>query len=148
MPSSVRPPRRSLRMSAGSLVDVLRAHTREAFAWKQSVSVAVVALVAVGLGAAIPLASTATGNTVAESVASGSTIGGKVTWTATTSGTKPTAVKFSIDGNVKWAESTAPYQYNGDPSGLLDTTALTNGQHTFAAVAFYANGTTATATAT
>jgi hypothetical protein len=71
-----------------------------------------------------------------------------VTWTATTSGPTPTAVKFSIDGNVKWTESNAPYQYNGDPSGLLDTTALTNGQHTFAAVASYSNGTTATATAT
>ena len=87
-------------------------------------------------------------NGVAESIKSGSTLAGGVTWTATASGATPTVVKFSIDGSVKWDESSAPYQYNGDPTGVLDTTTLGNGSHTFGVVASYSDGTSSSASAT
>ena len=37
---------------------------------------------------------------------------------------------FSIDGVSKWTEHVTPYVFNGD-KGLLNTTTLSNGPHTF-----------------
>jgi hypothetical protein len=82
--------------------------------------------------------------TVSSSVANGSTLSGSVTWTATPSATT-TKVDFVVDGAVKWTDSAAPYQYNGDPSGVLNTTTLTNAGHTLAVAAYASDGRTATA---
>ena len=53
-----------------------------------------------------------------------------LTWTAAPSGTTVSSVDFLIDGTVKWTENITPYQFNGDPSGTLDTTTLSDGAHT------------------
>jgi Bacterial Ig domain len=73
------------------------------------------------------------------SIANGSTISGSVTWLANASGYGIVRVDFLVDGLKKWTEQQAPYQYNGDPSGTLDTTALANGGHTLVAVAYDSN---------
>jgi Tfp pilus assembly protein PilZ len=49
-----------------------------------------------------------------------------------------------IDGTVKWTENITPYLFNGDASGTLDTTTLSNGAHTLALQAHAADGRTAT----
>lgn len=82
---------------------------------------------------------------VATTVAEGATLSGKTTWTASPS-SAVSEVSFSIDGAKRWVERVTPYQYNGDPSGVLDTTTLANGSHTLTATAVAADGTTASAT--
>jgi Bacterial Ig domain len=77
--------------------------------------------------------------TLTNSIASGSTISGSVTWTVSASGLGIARVDFLIDGVKKWTEQTAPYQFNGDPSGVLDTTTLANGGHTLLAIAYDSN---------
>jgi Big-like domain-containing protein len=77
--------------------------------------------------------------TLANSIANGATISGAVQWTAAATGFGIVRVDFSIDGTKRWTEQQAPYQFNGDPSGLLDTTTLANGSHTLLAVAFNSN---------
>jgi hypothetical protein len=52
-------------------------------------------------------------------------------------------VAFSIDGTLKWTDSTAPYQFDGDPNGVLDTSTLSNGSHTLAVKAYAVTGRTA-----
>ena len=78
--------------------------------------------------------------TLTNSIANGSTISSSVTWTASASGFGVVRVDFLIDGAKKWTEQQAPYQFNGDPSGTLDTTTLANGSHTLLAVAYDSNG--------
>ena len=78
--------------------------------------------------------------TLTNSIATGSTISGSVTWLANASGYGIVRVDFLVDGLKKWTEQQAPYQYNGDPSGTLDTTTLANGSHSLVAVAYDSNG--------
>jgi hypothetical protein len=83
---------------------------------------------------------------VSSSIANGATLTGPVKWTATPSGTTVSSVDFLIDGTLKWTDNIAPYQFNGDPSGTLDTKTLTNGAHTLSVKAHASDGRTATAT--
>jgi Bacterial Ig domain len=78
--------------------------------------------------------------TLSNSIANGSTISGLVTWLANASGYGIVRVDFLVDGLNKWTERQAPYQYNGDPGGTLDTTTLTNAGHTLVAIAYDSNG--------
>ena len=66
------------------------------------------------------------------------TISGQIQWSVAVS-PQPYEVDFYIDG-VKQAtvENLAPYVFNGD-SGVLDTTKLSNGSHSFGEVAIYNN---------
>ncbi len=79
--------------------------------------------------------------------ANGQTLSGKVRWVASVTGPQPSKVTFSIDGSVKWTERYAPYVFNGDENGLLDTTALSDGPHTLSVVAYAVTGNTAVASA-
>ena len=81
---------------------------------------------------------------VTSSVADGSTLSGSLTWTATAKGAPIQKVDFAIDGTKRWTENFAPYQFNGDPTGVLDTTKLSNGTHTLTVVAYGTSGQTAT----
>jgi hypothetical protein len=83
--------------------------------------------------------------TVTSSIGSGSTLAGAVAWTASPAGTTVTRLEFQIDGTTRWTEQTAPYQYNGDPNGLLDTTTLSDGTHVVSVIAYAADGRTASA---
>jgi hypothetical protein len=61
------------------------------------------------------------------------------TWTATASVTVA-SVEFWVDGVRRWTEKSPPYQYNGDPSGLLDLSALSTGNHSLVVKAFTSDG--------
>ena len=52
---------------------------------------------------------------------------GSVTWSASAAGAQVSKVAFLIDDEPRWTESSAPYQFHGDPTGILDTTTLSNG---------------------
>jgi hypothetical protein len=83
------------------------------------------------------------GNTIATNAADGAVLSGSsVIWTATASGA-PVRVEFFIDGNHLWTEYIAPYQFNGDPSGTLDTTQLVDGSHQLTVRAVYFDNSTA-----
>jgi hypothetical protein len=77
--------------------------------------------------------------TVTNSIANGATLSGSVQWLANASGYGIVRVDFLVDGIKKWTEQQAPYQYNGDPSGVLDTTTLSNASHTLVAIAYDSN---------
>jgi hypothetical protein len=70
-----------------------------------------------------------------------------VIWTATATGS-PVRAEFLIDGALSWTELVSPYQFNGDPSGLLNTTTLTNSSHQLKVRAVYADNSTAEKTVT
>jgi len=77
--------------------------------------------------------------TMTSSLSDNTTISGKLTWTVAVT-PQPYEVDFYIDGvKDSHVELYAPYQYKGDPSGVLDTTLLSNGKHTFQEVAIYDN---------
>jgi hypothetical protein len=83
------------------------------------------------------------GNVITTNVAEGAVLSGSsVIWTATASGV-PVRVEFLIDGNHSWTEYVAPYQFNGDPSGTLDTTRLVDGSHQLTVRAIYFDNLTA-----
>ena len=82
--------------------------------------------------------------TTTSSVADRSTLSGSLTWTATAKGAPIQKVDFPIDGTTRWTENFAPYQFNGDTTGALDTTKLSDGTHTLTVVARAVNGRTAT----
>src|SRR6185437_15301726 len=67
------------------------------------------------------------------------TLSGQVTWKASSTGT-PNRLEFLIDGTSKWTDQAAPYQFGGDPAGKLDTTSLSNGQHTLMVRAYRDGG--------
>jgi hypothetical protein len=71
---------------------------------------------------------------LATSPGNGQTLAGTVIWQATVSGPTPSRVTFSIDGVVRWTQTTAPYSYNGN--GKLDTTALSSGSHNLKVTAY------------
>jgi Big-like domain-containing protein len=80
---------------------------------------------------------------VSSSIGKGATLAGPVTWTASPSGAKAAKIEFSIDGQLRWKESSAPYRFNGDPNGVLDTSTLSNGAHNLAVKAYAVDGRTA-----
>jgi hypothetical protein len=63
-----------------------------------------------------------------------------VQWIIASTGSGIARIDFLIDGTKRWTEQTAPYYYNGDPNGLLDTTTLSNATHTLLAVASDSSG--------
>ena len=84
-----------------------------------------------------------TANTVSTNIANNAVLSGSsVIWTATATGS-PVRVEFLIDGALSWTELASPYQFNGDPSGLLNTTTLTNSSHQLKVRAVYADNSTA-----
>ena len=70
-----------------------------------------------------------TTNTISTNIANGAVLSGSsVVWTAVASGV-PARVEFFIDGTLGTTEFNAPYQFNGDPAGVLNTRTLANGSH-------------------
>src|ERR1044071_168864 len=87
-------------------------------------------------------------NTVSMNIANNAILSGSsVIWTATPTGS-PARVEFLIDGLLSWTEFTSPYQFNGDPSGTLNTTTLSNASHQLKVRAVYADNSTAEKTVT
>jgi len=87
-------------------------------------------------------------NSISTNIADGAVLSGSsVVWTATPSGS-PVRVEFFIDGALLWTENNSPYQFNGDPSGTLNTTTLSNGPHQLKVRATYSDNTTAERTVT
>src|SRR5262245_32335760 len=81
-----------------------------------------------------------TTNTISTNIADGATLSGSsVIWTAVPSGV-PVRVEFFIDGKLGGTELYSPYQFNGDPSGVLNTKTLTNGSHQLKVRATYTDG--------
>jgi hypothetical protein len=78
----------------------------------------------------------------------GATVSGRTPFDATVSGATPTWVAMTVDGGAMWSEVSAPYQYNGETDGKFDTTTVSNGTHTFAATAHFADGTSAVSSVT
>jgi chitodextrinase len=75
---------------------------------------------------------------VTSSLTDKGTISGQVSWSITTS-PQPYKVDFFIDGvKSSTTELMPPFVYNGD-GGVLDTTQLANGPHTFGEVAVFDN---------
>ena len=88
------------------------------------------------------------GNTISTNIANGTILSGSsVVWTATPSGS-PVRVEFFIDGVFLWTENVSPYQFNGDPSGTLNTNTLSNGSHQLKVRAIYSDNSTAEQTVT
>ena len=83
--------------------------------------------------------------TIGSSIGNGATLSGSFTWTATPIGATVSAVDFRIDGAAIWSDHAAPYQFNGDPNGLLDSSTLAPGSHLLETVAVSTDGRTATA---
>ena len=61
-------------------------------------------------------------------IADGQNLSGKVQWKVTPSAAINFA-QFYIDGVLSQTVSSSPYEYNQSTTGLLDTGALTNGNH-------------------
>jgi hypothetical protein len=98
-------------------------------------------------GAPAPTPPPSTSFTVTSSITSGSIISGSLVWTATAS-ISVSKVQFYVDGALRWTENYAPYQFNGDPGGKLDTTVLLDGSHTLKVVGTAGDGSTAETTVT
>ena len=80
-----------------------------------------------------------TANTISTNIANGATLSGSsVIWTAVPTGV-PARVEFFIDGTLGTTEFHSPYQFNGDPSGVLNTKTLKNGSHQLKVRATYAD---------
>jgi len=87
-------------------------------------------------------------NTISTNISDGAIlIGSSVLWTGTPTGS-PFRVEFLIDSVLSWTEFLSPYQFNGDPAGVLNTTTLTNGSHQLKVRAVYGNNSTAERTIT
>ena len=83
--------------------------------------------------------STPTANTISTNIANGAVLSGSsVIWTAVPSGV-PVRIEFFIDGTLKGTEFYAPYQFNGDPAGTLNTKSLANGSYQLKVRATYAD---------
>jgi hypothetical protein len=81
--------------------------------------------------------------TVSTNISNGSILSGSsVKWTAVPSGI-PQRVEFFINDNLLGTELIAPYQFNGDPSGVLNTNMLANGSHQLKVRAVYPDSSTA-----
>jgi putative glycosyl hydrolase-like family 15 (GHL15) protein len=87
-----------------------------------------------------------TGFSVGSSITDGATLAGALVWDARPS--KPVSkVEFYVDGTLRWTEAFAPYLFNGDPDGLLDTSTLSDGSHVLKLVAMGTDGTRSEASA-
>jgi len=86
--------------------------------------------------------------TVRSSIGNGAALSGSVLWTATADGAIVSSVDFTIDGAIRWTEHIAPYRFNGDPSGLFDTTTLGAGTHQLSVVATATDGRTTSSSST
>ena len=64
----------------------------------------------------------------------GQTVAGQIGWEVSVSAGSPSRIDFIVDGSTKFADSSAPY------SGTLDTTKLSNGNHTLSATAYGSRG--------
>ena len=92
---------------------------------------------------ATTLASGQTVNTISTNISNGAVLNGSsVVWTAIPSGV-PVRVEFLINGTHAGTELIRPYQFNGDPSGTLNTNTLANGPHQLKVRAIYADNSTA-----
>ncbi len=80
---------------------------------------------------------------VTSSIASGASLSGTVTWTAAVTIGPANTVDFYVDGALRWTEVYSPYQFNGDPSGVLDSRTLSDGTHSLRVTA---NGAATSAT--
>jgi len=86
--------------------------------------------------------SSASPKVIATNLNDGAVISGPaVIWTAVPSGI-PTRVEFFINETFAGAELIPPYQFNGDPTGNLDTHTLANGPHQLKVRAVYTDGST------
>jgi hypothetical protein len=89
------------------------------------------------------LAADQTLKTISSNIFTGAVLSGSsVVWTAVPSGV-PMRVEFLINGTVSAIDLISPYQFNGDPLGILDTNTLTNGSHQLKVLAVYPNNLTA-----
>ncbi len=87
-------------------------------------------------------------NTISSNISNGAVLrGSSVVWTATATGS-PIRVEFLIDNVLAWTETASPYQFNGDPSGRLNTRTLSNASHQLKIRAVYGNNSTAEKTIT
>src|SRR5439155_1186485 len=77
--------------------------------------------------------------TLTSSIANGAVLSGSMAWIVSATGTGIARVDFFVDGTKQWTEAYAPYYFNGDPNGKLDTTTLANGSHTLLAIAYDSN---------
>ena len=50
-------------------------------------------------------------------------------WVASPATGVPQRIEFYVDGVLGTTELNSPYQFNGDPAGVLNTLTLTNGPH-------------------
>ena len=74
----------------------------------------------------------------------GAILNGVLVWVAAPMRT-PQRVEFYVDGVMSPAvEFASPYQFNGDPNGILNTTTMTNGPHELKIIAFYPDATSET----
>ena len=81
-------------------------------------------------------------NTISSNISNGAVLrGSSVVWTATATGS-PIRVEFLIDNVLAWTETASPYQFNGDPSGTLNTRTLSNASHQLKIRAVYGNNST------
>jgi hypothetical protein len=88
------------------------------------------------------------GNSISTNIANGAVLSGSsVVWMAAPSGS-PVRVEFFIDGALLWTENFSPYQFNGDPSGTLNTNTLSNASHQLKVRAIYSDNSTAEQTVT
>src|SRR5262245_35231580 len=116
------------------------------FIREQRLLVVLAALVSIGIATAAAQTSASSVSITSMSPANGATVSGNVAWPVSATGADH--VDFLVDGSKQWTESKAPFMYDGDPDGRLDTTKLTDGSHTLTAVAYDTGGGSATATAT
>jgi subtilisin family serine protease len=75
------------------------------------------------------------------SIASGATLSGSANWTVTPARSEQ-FVQFYIDGVLTETDSASPYIFTTGSSGLLDTTALSNGPHVLGVRALYTDNRT------
>jgi len=92
---------------------------------------------------ATTLAAGPSAKTISTNISDGAVLSGSsVVWTAVPSGV-PVRVEFLINGTLSGAELIRPYQFNGDPSGTLNTNTLSNGSHQLKVRAIYADNSSA-----
>ncbi|HEX5592386.1 MAG TPA: glycosyl hydrolase [Solirubrobacterales bacterium] len=72
----------------------------------------------------------------------GTTVSATIGWEVAVTAGAPTKVEFLVDGAAKFSDSSAPY------GGSLDTTKLSNGNHTLSATAYGSKGVKATTSVT
>src|SRR5919108_252210 len=73
----------------------------------------------------------------------GASLQGSVPWRATVANGTASQVTFWIDGQQRWTDRTAPYEFG--TSGALDTRTLADGTHTLTVTAVNRKGRSATA---